>query len=269
MPAPVLLGAHTVAPDTFSLSSFVPVGDLGMLALNAFVIHAAEPILIDTGAAALREPFLAALNDAIDPADLRYIWLSHMDADHLGNLDAVLALAPRARVITNGLGLEKMKLLGCDVSRVQLFAPGEELDLGDRRIVPLKPPYYDAPETNGFFDTRTRVLFSADAFGALVERAATDAAEFNPDSLRDGMLAWAAVDAPWLSTVDPRTFGGLLRNIERLDPTAIISGHLPVARGMTGRLTTYLNDALAGGTFAVPDHDAFERLIAEGAAAAA
>ena len=105
MTAPVMLGARTVATDTVSLSSFMPVGDLGMLALNAFVIQAGEPVLVDTGASALREPFLAALHQAIDPADLRYIWLSHMDADHLGNLDAVLKLAPEAKVITNFLGM--------------------------------------------------------------------------------------------------------------------------------------------------------------------
>src|SRR5262245_13854680 len=125
MTIPVVLGARPVAPDTVSLSSFMPVGDLGMLALNAFVIHAAEPVLVDTGASALLEPFLAALHDTIDPADLRYIWLSHMDADHLGNLDAVLALAPQAKVITNFLGMAKMMLQDRDVSRVQLIAPGQ------------------------------------------------------------------------------------------------------------------------------------------------
>jgi glyoxylase-like metal-dependent hydrolase (beta-lactamase superfamily II) len=269
MATPQILGARTVAPDTIALSSFVPVGDLGMLALNAFVIHAAEPVLVDTGAAALREPFLAALHDAIDPADLRYIWLSHMDADHLGNLDAVLKLAPQARVITNFLGMAKMGLLERDVSRVQLIGPGEELDLGDRKLVPLKPPYYDAPETTGFFDTKTRVLFSADAFGALLPGAETDAAAIDHETLREGMLKWAAIDAPWLSTADPVAFGGLLRNIERLDPSAIISGHLPVARGVTGRLARNLNEALSAGVFDVPDHDTFERLIAETTALAA
>jgi glyoxylase-like metal-dependent hydrolase (beta-lactamase superfamily II) len=268
MTAPLMLGARNVAPGTVSLSSFMPVGDLGMLALNAFVIHAEQPVLVDTGASALREPFLAALHDAIDPADLRYIWLSHMDADHLGNLDAVLKLAPEAKVITNFLGMAKMMLQDRDVSRVQLIGPGQALDLGDRSLVPLKPPYYDAPETTGFFDTKTRVLFSADAFGALLPAAETEAAAIEAETLREGMLKWAAIDAPWLSTADPRAFGGLLRSIERLDPSAIISGHLPVARGLTGRLARNLNEALSAGVFDVPDHDTFERLIEEAGALA-
>lgn len=266
---PPIFETAAVAADTTALSTIVPVGDLGLLNVNAFVIHADEPVLVDTGPAALREPFLAALGRTIDPADIRHVWMSHMDADHLGNLQAVLDLAPRARVLTNFLGMAKLGLLGHDTSRVTLLEPGRAVDLGDRRLVPLKPPYYDAPETTGFFDTRSRVLFTADAFGALVEAPAAEAAAIDPAALRDGMLRWAALDAPWLATADPRTFGGILRAIERLDPSAIISGHLPVARGMTRLLAANLNDALAGGTFAVPDHDTFERLIAEGTALAA
>jgi len=258
-----------VAADTTSLSTIVPVGDLGLLHVNAFIIKAAMPVLVDTGPAALREPFLAALARSIDPADLRYVFMSHMDADHLGNLAAVLEVAPQATVITNFLGMAKMGLLGHDTSRVQLIGPGQELDLGDRRLVPLKPPYYDAPETTGFFDTRTRVLFSADAFGALLPAAETDAAAIDHETLREGMLKWAAIDAPWLSTADPQAFGGLLRQIERLDPSAIISGHLPVARGVTGRLARNLNEALSAGVFDVPDHDTFERLIGAQSALAA
>ena len=79
------------------------------------------------------------------------------------------------------------------------------------------------------------------------------------------------LDAPVAATADPRAFGGgLLRNIERLDPSAIISGHLPVARGRDRDWSARnLNEALSAGVFDVPDHDTFERLIAveHGAAA--
>src|SRR5207344_137616 len=93
------------------------------------------------------------------------------DADHLGSLRAVLARAPKAMVVTNFVGMAKMMLLGQDVSRVHMLEPGKWLDAGDRRLVPIRPPVYDAPETMGFVDTRTRVLFSADAFGAVLPEA--------------------------------------------------------------------------------------------------
>src|SRR5262249_19056628 len=159
---------------------------LGVLPVNSFVIEAAEPILVDTGLEALRGPFLGALRQTIDPERLRWIFMSHMDSDHLGNLAAVLELAPQAKVVTNFLGVAKMELRGIDVSRVHLTKPGDTIRAGDRTIVPIQPPYYDAPETLGFFDSLTRVLFSADAFGALMERPAEEAAEIPAHQLRDG-----------------------------------------------------------------------------------
>ena len=137
MQAPTMIGAHAVAPDTTSLSSYFPLPGLGILPVNAFVIKAAQPVLVDTGLSALRQPFLQALSRTIDPQDIRWIWLSHMDADHLGNLEDVLALAPHAKVVvTNFLGMGKMMLRHFDVSRVHLLEPGMTIDAGDRTLVP-------------------------------------------------------------------------------------------------------------------------------------
>lgn len=267
MQAPTMIGAHAVAPDTTSLSSYFPLPGLGILPVNAFVIKAAQPVLVDTGLSALRQPFLEALSRTIDPQDIRWIWLSHMDADHLGNLEDVLALAPHARVVTNFLGMGKMMLRHFDVSRVHLLEPGMTIDAGDRTLVPLQPAYYDAPETVGFFDTHSRVLFSADAFGTLLQEPQDEAAAIAPQALHDGMIAWTAIDAPWLGMVDRTAFGRALASIERLDPAAIISGHLPVARGITRAMLGCLDGALAAGKIAGPDHAAIERLLANSVAA--
>jgi flavorubredoxin len=262
MHTPTMLAASRVAPDTTSLSAYFPLPGLGILPVNAFVIHAVQPMLVDTGLLALREPFLQALERSIDPATIRWIWLSHMDADHLGNLEAILALAHNAKLVTNFLGMGKLILRNLDVSRVHLLAPAAAIDAGDRSIVPLKPPYYDAPETVGFFDTRTRVLFCSDAFGTLLQQPEEEAAAIRPDAFFDGMAAWTAIDAPWLGMIDRAAFGRILAGIERLDPTAIISSHLPVARGITGELLGHLNRAIASDKMATTDHDAVEQLMA-------
>lgn len=268
MDAPTMLDARTVAPDTVCLPSFLPIPGFGVLAVNAFVIKGAEPVLVDTGLGALTDAFLAALENAIDLTELKWIWLSHMDPDHLGNLTAVLDRAPNARVVTNFLGMGKMQLLGRDVSRVHLLQPDEALELADRTLVPFRPPYYDAPETRGFFDTRTRALFSADAFGALLSDPAEDAAAVDPNALREGMTIWAGIDAPWLGSLDATAFGEALERIERLDPATIISGHLPEAAGMTGTLVGYLDGIRSAGPSDGPDHALIDQVVAEAEAVA-
>ncbi len=268
MDNPTFVGARKVAPDTTSFCGFFPIGPLGILPANAHFIHAKEPILVDTSGFAFRDQFLEELAGIIDPEDLKWIYVSHTDLDHIGNLEAVMAQAPNARVVVPSLGAAKFGLKeGFDMSRLQPMDAGQRLDLGDRELVLLKPPTYDAPETTGFFDTKTRVLFSVDSFGALMDAPYEELAAVPEGVLRDGMITWSGIDAPWLGMVDKTAFGRLLSDIERLDPEAIISGHLPVARGMTTRLLGNMMDGLSAGKIPGPDRETIEQLFAEPAAA--
>jgi glyoxylase-like metal-dependent hydrolase (beta-lactamase superfamily II) len=269
MDAPTFAGARKTAPDVTTFSGYFPIGPLGILPANAHFIHAKEPILVDTSGVAFKGPFLEALSDLIDPEDLKWIYVSHTDLDHIGNLEAVMALAPNAKVVLPGLGAAKMELReNFDMSRLVPMDHGQRLDLGDRELALLKPPTYDAPETTGFLDTKTRVLFSVDSFGALLDAPYEETAAIPEATLRDGMTTWAGIDAPWLGMVDKTKLGRLLDDVERLDPTAIISGHLPATAGRS--IHTVLGNmlgALSEDRFALPDRDAVEALFAQPAVA--
>ncbi len=262
MTEPTMQRPQAVAADILSLTAWLPVADQGVLAANAFLLQAEQPVLVDTGVAGLRAPFMAALRKAIDPADLRWIWLSHTDPDHIGNLAAVLEAAPQARVVTSFLGMGKMNLLGLPLDRVELLPPDTPLDAGDRQLMPLQPPYYDAPESTGFFDTRSRTLFCVDSFGALLPQPIQTAAEIAADALSQGLTAWAAIDAPWLELADRAALENALQDVVRLDPAAIISGHLPVARGITDRLAQIVSEAYCSRPAAHPGGAAIEKLAA-------
>ena len=76
MNPPTLLPTRRVGPDTDLIGTHVPLPGLGLLPINAYLIHAREPVLVDTGIGALGDDFVAALSARIDPADLRWIWLT-------------------------------------------------------------------------------------------------------------------------------------------------------------------------------------------------
>ncbi len=269
MDAPSFIGSKTVAPDTTTFRSFAPIPGLGILPINAHLIHAKEPVLVDTSWVGVSEAYLNELQKVIDPADLKWIWISHTDLDHVFNLDKVMAMAPNARVVIAGLGAAKFGLRGdFDMSRLHVLEAGQRLDVGDRELVSVKPVIYDAPETNGFFDTKTRVLFSADAFGALLDQPREETADIPEGVLRDGQTAWASVDAPWLGWADKSMFGKLLSDIERLDPSTIISGHLPATSGpMIHKVLGNLLGSMGANRFGGPDRETIEGLFAERAVA--
>jgi len=265
MDNPTFIGAKKVAPDTTSFRSFAPIPGLGILPVNAHLIHAKEPVLVDTSWVGVSEPYLKALQDVIDPTDLRWIWISPTDLDHVYNLEAVMKLAPNAKVVIAGLGAAKFGLRGdFDMSRIHVLEAGQRLNVGDRELVSLKPVIYDAPETNGFFDTKTRVLFSADAFGALLDAPHEETVDIPENTLRDGQTAWSSIDSPWLGWADKAKFGHLLGDIERLDPATIISGHLPATSGaMIRKVLGNLLGSMSAGRFPGPDRETIEGLFAQ------
>lgn len=259
---PMLFETKTTRPDTEVLVSYIPVPGFGVLPVNSFLIRSDEPVLIDTGLASLGEGWIEALGSSIDPADLRWIWLTHTDPDHVGNLVRILDAAPKARIVTTYLGMAKLSLLGYVVDRAFLLNPGQSLDVGDRKLLAVRPPTFDAPETTGVFDPSSRTLFSADSFGALMEAPTESANELDRAALSDGMKGWAMVDAPWLQWIDPVRFDGALREIRGLDPATVLSSHLPVAEGMVDTLLHELAGAREAPAFVGPDQAALEEMMA-------
>lgn len=240
---PHMLEPVWVSSNVVALMAALPVPGQGVLPVNAFVITGPEPLLVDTGLSMLREPFMAALRTIIDPAELRWIWLSHMDADHIGNLDAVLDAAPEAQVLSTFLGIGKMGLMGLPADRAQMIAPTVPVHAGGLTLQPWRPPYFDAPETLGFFNPETGVLFSGDAFGALLDGVPDDARAIAPETLRDGLIRWTGIDAPWLDLADEARLGAKLAETQGFGASVVLSGHLPPAKNMEDVLTGLVIEA--------------------------
>ena len=253
---------YRAAAEIDVIPSYFPIPGLGILPVNAFVLNAAHPVLVDTGLVPLSDEFMKKLSSFIDPANLRWLWLTHTDQDHIGSLWRILEAAPKLRIITTYLGVGKMSLFSpLPMDRVYLLNPGQSIDVGDRILNAVKPPTYDAPETTGFYDPKSAAFFSSDCFGALMSEPTDSAAGIGTDNLRNGMVTWATVDAPWLNKIDRIQFAKNLDNIRKLSPKFICSAHLPVARQMTEELLENLRLAPEAKPFVGPDQKALEAML--------
>lgn len=262
MQQPTQLDPFSIDEDIVALPAFFPIPGLGLLPMNSTLIRGEQPMLVDTGPQVLAGALLERLATLIDLGDLRWIWMTHGDPDHTGALLALLEAAPKARVVTTFLGAAKLALSGLlPDGRAYLVNPGQRLDIGDREILALRPPVYDAPETTAAFDPRTSTLFSADCFGALLEDPEIEAQAIEAAALRRGMLTWASVDAPWLENTEPEAFGATLGEIRRLAPRHVLSAHLPAARELIEPLTDNLLAARGNPGFVGPDQAAIEAMM--------
>ena len=225
-----MISTYRPAPDIDVLTSAFPIPGLGLVPINAFVLHGSEPILVDTGAVVDSEDFMSALRSIIDPATLKWIWLTHTDFDHIGTLHQLLAEHPQLRVITTFLGVGIMSLSApLPMDRVYLLNPGQKITIGDRTLTAAKPPVFDNPCTTGFFDDKTGAFFSSDCFGALVQAVPDSDADLSDQDLRTGQSLWATIDSPWLHNVDRAAFATELDTIRTMDPAMVLSSHLPAA----------------------------------------
>ncbi|HEX4722815.1 MAG TPA: MBL fold metallo-hydrolase [Pseudonocardiaceae bacterium] len=73
-----------VNDDVTVLNDHIEVPGLGFPPVNAFVLHAAQPVVVDTGLGLPGRGFLEHLGSVVDPHDVRWIWLTHPDRDHTG-----------------------------------------------------------------------------------------------------------------------------------------------------------------------------------------
>lgn len=257
------------ASDAVSvLPSYVSVPGLGLIPVNAYLIKAKAPVLVDAGLHADTSEFVEALRALIDPRDLRWIWLTHTDQDHVGSLCRLLDEAPRAKVVTTFLGLGKLSLVApIPPERLHLLNPGQSIDVGDRTLTAVAPPAYDAPETTGLYDNESGAFFSSDCFGAVLATPAQDAADIAPETLSERQTLWATIDAPWLQHVSEAWLASALDRVRTMAPKAVLSSHLPPAFGMTERLLDALAAARSAPPFIGPDQVVFESMQAKPVAA--
>lgn len=255
----------TAAPGVDVVTTTADIPALGSLAVNAFVLHGAEPVLVDTGIVSGADDFLAALASAIDPAALRWIWLTHTDFDHIGSLATLLRMNEDLRVLTSFLGVGIMGLSSTPLpmDRVHLLNPGQSVALADRRLTAVRPPVFDNPITTGFVDDRTGILFSSDCFGALLPQVPENAGDLDTDVLTAGQVRWATIDSPWVHDVDRGAFARTLGELRALEPTMVCSSHLPPAPGaMLDLFVDSLAAAPDAERFVGPDQELLQAILA-------
>src|SRR5262249_7577439 len=136
------------------------------------------------------------------------------------------------RVITSFVGVGIMGLFDpLPMDRLYLINPGQTMSIGDRTLTAVKPPTFDNPITTGFRDDKTGVFVSSDSFGALLQNVPQSAADLSDEDLTQGQVFWATVDSPWLHKVDRAMFKQELDAIQQMQPSMVLSSHLPAAPG--------------------------------------
>ena len=223
-----------VANDTFVIHQVQPaLGQPLFVFINSMVIRGKEPVIVDTGAPANRTQWLADVFALVEPEDVRWIFLSHDDVDHTGNLDEAMTACPNATLVCSWAMVERhTNCFDFPLERCRWVAHGESFDVGDRTLHALRPPVFDSPATRGLYDPNTGVYWAVDAFATPLPDPDTAIAQLDHDFWFEGMSVFAlGAVSPWLTMLDPAKYDTSVDRVQSLDLTSIASCHSPVIEG--------------------------------------
>jgi len=241
-----------IAPETFLIHDHQGEGSAPVVvALNSLVIRAQEPVVVDTGMAENREQYLADVFGLVEPADVRWVFISHDDVDHTGNVNALMDACPNATLIVNWFMTERMgESLAVPPTRQRWIDDGGTLDVGDRTLVALRPPIFDSPTTRGLFDPTTGVYWASDTFATPMLAPARNVEEIDVDFWTAGMHMFHQYVSPWVTMVRDAEFQATVDRVAQLSPAVIAGCHTPAVHG--GRVAKALATTRTTPTAVVP-----------------
>lgn len=245
--------------ETIVFNSYVPLPALGVIPVNSFLLKSEQPVLVDTNMGLVSDKFFEELNAEINPKDIKWIWITHGHADHVGNLFKMLELAPDAKVATTYMGMGLLSILGVPPERMHLIIPGESLDVGDRKLEAVVPPTIDSPETCGFVDHKSKKFFGSDAFGTIMNEPIKFADDLDPRLLREGMFTWLNLENPWLHFYDEDKFEEHLEFFDGFDASMILTSHLPPALDIQDELMSLVRQSVRQPVRPAPGMEIFQQ----------
>jgi len=219
-----------IARDTYVIHQVQPaLGQPLFVYLNSMVIRGKEPVIVDTGTPANREQWLKDAFSLVEPEDVRWVFLSHDDVDHSGNLDEVMTACPNAQLVCNWAMVERhTNCFDFPLDRCRWVMHGESFDVGDRTLHALRPPLYDSPTTRGLFDPTTGVYWAVDAFATPLPDPQAQIADLDAEFWNFGMTLFAyGALCPWLSLLDSEKFGRFVDGIQSLEIRTVAGCHTP------------------------------------------
>lgn len=223
-----------IAKDTFVIHQVQEaLGQPLFVYINSMVILGAEPMIVDTGTPANRQQWLSDVFSLVAPEEVRWVFLSHDDVDHTGNLEQVMDACPHAKLVCNWAMVERhTNCFAFPIDRCRWVMHEESFSIGDRTLQAVRPPVFDSPTTRGLFDPTTGVYWGVDSFAAPLPDPNMGVADLDPEFWRFGMtlFSFGAV-SPWLTLVDYDKFGKTVDAVQSLDIKTIAGCHTPILEG--------------------------------------
>ena len=157
---------------------------------NSYLLLDEKTVLIDTVDKSVSGLFFENVDHVLAGRKLDYLIVQHMEPDHAATIGELVLRHPEVTIVCNAKTRTMMQnFFAFDLdSRVQLVKEMDTLTTGRHTFAFVMAPMVHWPEVMVSYDTATKTLYSADAFGtfgALDGKLFADEVDFERDWLDD------------------------------------------------------------------------------------
>ncbi len=157
------IGVNDHKIDLFEGQYDVPNG----MAYNSYAIIDKKIAIMDTVDRNFKFEWLNNLEEALGERKPDYLVVQHMEPDHSANILNFMTSYPDAIIVSSAKAFTMMKnFFGTEFEdRRIVVKEGDTLELGEHTLAFVAAPMVHWPEVIMTYDTKDKVLFSADGFG--------------------------------------------------------------------------------------------------------
>ena len=159
----IYAGVNDRKIDLFEGQYDVPNG----MAYNSYVILDEKIAVMDSVDAKFAHEWLDNIDNALQGKKPDYLVVQHMEPDHSANIKTFMDNYPEAVIVSSAKAFTMMKnFYGSEFEdRRIVVKEGDELSLGSHTLSFIGAPMVHWPEVLMTYDSKDKVLFSADGFG--------------------------------------------------------------------------------------------------------
>lgn len=166
------IGVKDLDIDLFEGQFIVPEG----MTYNSYVILDEKICVLDTVDKNFKDEWLNNLEKALDGKNPDYLVIHHMEPDHSANIKVFMDKYQECKIVSSIGAFNMMKnLFGTDFAERKIIVKdGDVLNLGKHSLSFITAPFVHWPEVIFSYDSKEKILFSADAFGKFGSRLDTE-----------------------------------------------------------------------------------------------
>lgn len=149
--------------DLFESQYIVPNG----ISYNSYVILDEKICVLDTVDKRKTDEWVANLENVLDGKTPDYLIINHLEPDHASNIQLLADKYPNMKIVGNAKTFNMLpQFFDIDLTdRTVTVKEGDSLNLGEHTLSFYMAPMVHWPEVMVTYESKEKVLFSADGFG--------------------------------------------------------------------------------------------------------